>query len=133
MHSHFHFSKTLEAYNYDYTSDRAIWAIALVHYWCTHAFQVATCNGFYFNACPLGLTPDGTLGLSMVLYDLRTMSYVNDTATIYLTQDVDVQILYFLFPLCMLCNHIFHTNMTVVSPIMSMLYEMSVSHSLLIS
>ena len=99
MHSHFHFSKTLEVYNYDYTSDRAIWAIALVHYWCTHAFQVATCNGFYFNAFPLGLTSDGTLGLSMVLYDLRTMSYVNNTVTIYLTQDIDVQILYFLFSL----------------------------------
>ena len=47
-------------------------------------------------------------------------------ATIYLTQDVNVQILYFLFSLCMLCNHIFSTNMTVVSPIMSMLYEMYV-------
>ena len=99
MHSHFHFSKTLEAYNYDYSSDCAIWATALVHYWCTHAFQVATCNGFYFNACPLGLTLDGTLCLSMVLYDPHTVSYVNDTAPIYLTQDVDVQILYFLFSL----------------------------------
>ena len=99
MHSHFHFSKTLEAYYYDYTSDRAIWAIALVHYWCTHAFQVTTYNGFYFNACPLGLSPDGTLGLSMVLYDPHSISYVNDTATIYLTQDIDVQILYSLFSL----------------------------------
>ena len=99
MHSHFHFSKTFKAYNYGYTSDHVIWAITLVHYWCTHAFQVAIWNGFYFNACPLGLTPDGTLGLSMVLYDLRTVSYVNNTATIYLTQDVDVQILYFLFSL----------------------------------
>ena len=48
---------------------------------------------------PLGLTPDGTLGLSMVLYDPCTMSYVNDTVTISLTQDIDVQILYFLFSL----------------------------------
>ena len=99
MHSHFLFSKTLEAYNYDSSSDHAIWAIGLVHYWCTHAFQVATCNGFYFNACPLGLTPDGTLCLSMVLYDPHSVSYVNDAVTIYLTQDVDVQILYFLFSL----------------------------------
>ena len=99
MHSHFRFAKMLEAYNYDYSSDHAIWAIALVHYWCTHAFQVAHCNGFYFNACPLGLTPDGTLCLSMVLYDLHTVSYVNDTMPIYLTQDIDVQILYFLFSL----------------------------------
>ena len=99
MHSHFHFSKTLEAYNYDSSSGRAIWAIALIHYWCTHAFQVANCNGFYFNACPLGLTPDGTLCLSMLLYDLHTVSYVNNIATIFLTQDVNVQILYFLFSL----------------------------------
>ena len=132
MHSHFHFSKTLEAYNYDSSSDRAIWAIALVHYWCTHAFQVATCNGFYFNACPLGLTPDGTLCLSMVLYDLCTVSYVNDTATIYLTQDIDVQSFYLLFSLMYtFCNHIFDTDMTVVSPVMSMLYEMYISNFLL--
>ena len=124
MHSDLHFSKTLEAYNYDSLSDRAIWAIALVHYWCTHAFQVATCNDFYFNACPLGLTPDGTLCLSMVLCDPHTASYVNDTETIYLTQDIDVQISYFLFSL-MMCNHIFDIDMTVVSPIMSMLYKLS--------
>ena len=99
MHSYFHYSKTLKAYNYDYSSDRTIWTIALVHYWCTHAFQVANCNGFYFNAYPLGLTPDGTLCLSMVLYDPHTVSYVNNNATICLTQDVNVQILYFLFSL----------------------------------
>ena len=99
MHSHFRYSKTLEAYNYDYSSDRAIWAIALVHYWCTHAFQVANCNSFYFNACPLGLTPDGTLCLSMLLYDPCTVSYVNNNVTIFLTQDINVQILYFLFSL----------------------------------
>ena len=86
MHSHFRYSKMLRAYNYDYSSDRAIWAIALAHYWCTHAFQVANCNGFYFNACPLGLTPDGTLCLSMVLYDPRTVTYVNNTATICLLE-----------------------------------------------
>ena len=99
MHSHFHYAKTVKAYNYGYSSDCAIWAIALVHYWCTHAFQAANCNGFYFNASPLGLTPDGTLCLSMVLYDPRTVTYVNNNATICLTQDVDAQILNFLFSL----------------------------------
>ena len=94
MHSHFHHAKSLEAYNYDYSSHRAIWAISLVHFWCTHAFQVANCNGFYFNAYPLGLTPVGTLCLSMVLYDPRPETYVNNNATICLTQDVNIQILY---------------------------------------
>ena len=99
MHSHFRYAKTLKAYNYDYSSDHAIWAISLVHYWCTHAFQVANCNGFYFNVYPLGLTPDGSLCPSMVLYDPRTETYVNNNATIRLTQDVNVQILYSLFSL----------------------------------
>ena len=99
MHSRFCYAKTLESYNYDYSSDRAIWAISLVHYWCTHAFQVANCNGFYFNALPLGLKPDGALYLSMILYDPRTETYVNKIASICLRQDVDVQILYSLFSL----------------------------------
>ena len=99
MHSHFSYAKTLEAYNYDYSSDHAVWAISLVHFWCTRAFQVANCNGFYFNAYPLGLTPVGTLCLSMVLYDPRTETYVNNNATLCLTQDVNVQILYSLFSL----------------------------------
>ena len=99
MHSHSCYAKTLEAYNYDYSSDCAIWAISLVHFWCTHAFQVANCNGFYFNAYLLGLTPVGTLCLSMVLFDPRTETYVNNNATICLTQDVNVQILYSLFSL----------------------------------
>ena len=97
MHSHFHYAKTLEAYNYDYSSDRAVWAISLVHFWCTHAFQVANCNGFYFTAYPLGLTPVGTLCLSMILYDPHTETCVNNTATTCLTQDVNVQILYSFF------------------------------------
>ena len=63
------------------------------------SFQVANCNGFYFNAYPLGLTPVGTLCLSMVLYDPRTETYVNNNVTICLTQDVNVQILYSLFSL----------------------------------
>ena len=99
MHSHFCYAKTHEAYNYDYSSDCTVWAISLVHFWRTHAFQVANCNGFYFNAYPLGLTPVGTLCLSMLLYDPRTETYVNNNATICLTQDVNVQILYSLFSL----------------------------------
>ena len=96
MHLHFYSSR---AYNYDYTSDRAIWAIALVNYWITHAFKLANCNGFYFNAYPLGLSPNGTLCLSMVLYDPCTMTYVNSNDDICLFTDIDAQILYFLFTL----------------------------------
>ena len=116
MHSHFRYAKTLDAYNYDYSSDRAIWAISVVHYWCTHAFQVANCNGFYFNACPLGLTPDGSLCLSMVLLEMSMSKFCT-----------------YFSPLCTLYNHIFRTDMTVVSPIMSMLYEMYVYNFLLMS
>ena len=99
MHSHFYFSRTVEAYNYDHTSDHAIWAITLVHYWSTHAFKLANCNGFYFNTYPLGLSPNGTLRLSMVLYDPCTMTYVNSNEDICLFTDIDAQILYFLFTL----------------------------------
>ena len=77
MHSNFSFSKPVEVYNYYYTSDHAIWAIALVNYWVTHALKVANCNGFYFNAYPLGLSPNGTLHLFMVLYDPHSMSYMS--------------------------------------------------------
>ena len=99
MHSHFSAAKTIEAYNYDYTSDRAIWAIALINYWATHAFKIANCNGFSFNAYPLGLSPNGTLRLFMVLYDPRTLSYVTTSEDICLLTDVDAQILYILFTL----------------------------------
>ena len=133
MHSQFHYSKTFKAYNYDYSLDRAIWAIALVHYWCTHAFHVANCNGFYFNACPLGLTPVGRLCLSMVLYDPRTLSYVNNNANIYLTQYVMSKFCTFFSPLCTLYNHIFDTNMPVVSPVMSIFYKIFVYIYILIS
>ena len=99
MHSHFHYAKTFESYNYDYSSNRAIWAILLVNYWCTHVFQVANCNGFYFNAYPLGLVPNGSLCLSMILYNPCTETYVNNNASICLRQDVNIQILYSLFSL----------------------------------
>ena len=112
MHLHFHYAKTLEAYDYDYSSDLAIRAISLVHYWCTYAFQVANCNGFCFNASPLGLKPDGSLCLSMILYDSRTETYVNDDTTICLTQDVNIQILYSLFSLMHAVQHIFIITMT---------------------
>ena len=97
MHLHFYSSRTSEAYNYDYTSDHAIWAIALVNYWITHAFKLANCNGFYFNVYPLGLSPNGMLHLSMVLYDPHTMIYVNSNGDICLFTDIDAQILCFLF------------------------------------
>ena len=97
MHSNFSFSKPIEVYNYHYTSDHAIWAIALVNYWVTHAFKVANCNGFYFNVYPLGLSPHGTLHLFMVLYDPRSMSYVHYNEDICLFSDVDAHILYLLF------------------------------------
>ena len=84
MHSRFCYTKTLKSYDYDYSSDRAIWAISLVHYWCTHAFQVANCNGFSFNASPMGLEPNGSLYLSMILYDPRSETYVNNNASICL-------------------------------------------------
>ena len=67
MHLEFSFSKVMNVYNYDHTSDHAIWAIALINYWLTHAFKVANCNGFYFNAYPLGLWPNGTSRLFMGL------------------------------------------------------------------
>ena len=116
MHSHFYYAKTVEAYNYDYSSDRAIWAISLVHYWCTHVFQVANYNGLCFNAYPMGLAPDGSLCLYMVLYNPRTETYVNNNASICIQQDINIQILYSLSPSCMLYNPIFNITMIAVSP-----------------
>ena len=89
----------MDVYNYDYTSDHAIWAIALVDYWLTHAFKIANCNGFYFNAYPLGLSPNGTLCLFMVLYNPHSMSCVHNHEDICLLSDIDAQMLYFLFTL----------------------------------
>ena len=99
MHAQFYYSKTLESYSYEYSSDSAIWAMSLVHYWCTHAFQVANCNGFYFNFSPMGLEPNGSLCLSMIPYNPCTEIYVNNNASICLQQDTDVQILCLLFSL----------------------------------
>ena len=62
-------------------------------------FKLSTAMVFVFNAYPLGLTPDGSLCLSMVLYDPHTETYVNDNATICLTRDVNIQILSSLFSL----------------------------------
>ena len=83
----------MDVYNYDYTFDRVIWAIILVDYWLTHAFKVANCNGFYFNAYPLGLSPNGTLHLFLVLYDPRSMSYVHNHEDICLLSDINAQML----------------------------------------
>ena len=89
----------MDIYNYDYTFDCAIWAIPLVDYWLSHPFKVANCNGFYFNAYPLGLSSNGMLRLFMVLYDPRSMSYVHNHEDICLLSDVDAQMLYLHFTL----------------------------------
>ena len=99
MHSGFTFSKTADSYHYDHSSEKAIWAISLVGYWVTHAFKVANCNGFSFNAMPLGLSPSGTLRLFMILYDSHTNLYVSHYEDICLIQDIDAQLLYMLFTL----------------------------------
>ena len=99
MHSGFIFSKTSDGYDFDHTSERAIWAISLVNYWLTHVLKIANCNGFHFNAVPLGLSPSGTLHLFMLLYDPRTMLYVSQYKDICLIQDIDAQLLYVLFML----------------------------------
>ena len=108
MYLKFSFSKPVDIYNYDYTSDRAIWAITLVIYWITHAFKVANCNGFYFSAYPLGLSPNGMLRLFMVLYDPHSMSYVHNNEDICLFSDVDAQLLYLLFTLMDFVQPNFH-------------------------
>ena len=77
----------------------------------THAFKVANCNGFYFNAYSLGLSPDGTLHLFMVLYDPRSTSYVHNHENICLFSDINAQMLYFLFTLMDICT----TKLTVSS------------------
>ena len=99
MHSQFSFSKTVDIYDFDHTSNHAIWAIALVHYWLTHAFKVANCNGFYFDTYPLGLSPNGMLHLFMVLYNPHSESYVHNYEDLCLFSDIDAQMLYFLFSL----------------------------------
>ena len=99
MHSKFSFSKTNDAYKYDYSSDCAIWAITLINYWVTHAFKITNCNGFHFNVCPLGLSPNGTLCLSMMLYDPHTTLYIHNNEDICMFTDVDAQMLYCLFGL----------------------------------
>ena len=99
MHPKFYFSKPVEAYNYDHSSDCAIWTIALVNYWVTHAFKLANYNRFYFNMCPLGLSLNGTLHLSMILYNPCTTLYIHNNEDVCLFANIDAQILYFLFSL----------------------------------
>ena len=45
----------------------------------------------------MGLEPNGSLYLSMILYDPHSETYVNNNASICLQQDVDIQILCLLF------------------------------------
>ena len=99
MHSQFSFSKPGEAYKYDSSSDCAVWAIALINYWVTHTFKIANCNRFCFNAYPLSLFPNGTLCLSMILYDSHTALYIHNNEDICMFAHVNAQILYFLFGL----------------------------------
>ena len=99
MHSQFSFSKLGEAYKYDSSSDHAVWAVALINYWVTHAFKIANCNGFCFNAYPLGISPNGTLHLTMILYDPHTALYIHNNEDTCMFTDVNAQILYFLFAL----------------------------------
>ena len=68
------------------------------NYWITHPFKIANCNGFHFNAYPLGLQPNGTLRVFMMLYDLRSSMYIH-YYDINMHADVDVQLLYMLFGL----------------------------------
>ena len=68
-------------------------------------FKIANCNGFSFNACPLGLSPNGTLHLPMILYDPRTALYVHNNEDICLFTNIDTQILYFLFGLMDYLQH----------------------------
>ena len=117
MHSKFSFSNTMNIYNYDHTSECAIWAIALVHYWLSHAFKVANCNGFYFNAYPLGLSPNGTLRLFMVLYDPAVLCRMSITLRIFVSSVISMPKCYISFLLLWnLYNPTYNFIMIVVLP-----------------
>ena len=98
MHPDFSFSNTVDAYNFDYSSDHSIWAIALVNYWVTHTFKIANCNSFCFNAVPLSLSPNGTLHVVMVLNDPHLEIYVSNNEDICLFSDIDAQLLCMFYP-----------------------------------
>ena len=60
---------------------------------------IQNCNGFHFNVYPLGLQPNGTLCVFMMLYDLHSYMYIHYHDDINMHADVDVQLLYMLFGL----------------------------------
>ena len=80
----------------DCKSEKAIFAMSLVNYWIPLPFKIATCNGFHFNTYPLGLQPNSTLHVFMMLYDPRSFMYIHYYDDINMHADVDVQLLYML-------------------------------------
>ena len=99
MHLDHLFSQPFEASDFDCESEKATWAMSLVNYWITHLFKIANCNGFHFNAYPLGLQFNGTLCVFMMLYDPRSSVYIHHYDDINMHTNVDVQLLYLLFGL----------------------------------
>ena len=99
MHPDHLFSQPSEASDFECELEKAIWAMSLVNYWITHPFKIANCNGFHFNAYPLGLQPNGTLRVFMILYDLHSSMYIHYYDDINMHTNIDVQLLYILFGL----------------------------------
>ena len=77
MHLDHLFFQPSEASDFDCESEKATWAMSLLNYWITHPFKIANCNGFHFNAYPLGLQPNGTLHVFMMLYDPCSSMYIH--------------------------------------------------------
>ena len=99
MHPDHLFSQPPETSDFDCESEKAILAMSLVNYWIMHPFKIANCNGFHFNAYPLGLQSNSNLCVFMMLYDLRSSMYIHCYNDVNLHADVDVQLLYILFGL----------------------------------
>ena len=99
MHPDHLFSQPSEASDFDSESEKATWTMSLVNYWITHPFKIAYCNGFHFNAYPLGLQPNGNLRVFMMLFDPCSFMYIHYYDDINMHTDVDVQLLYILFGL----------------------------------
>ena len=98
MHPDCLFSQPSEASDFDCKSEKAIWVMSLINYWITHPCKIANCNGFHFNAYPLGLQPNGTLPF-MMLYDLRSSLCIHYYDDINMHANLDVQLLFMLFGL----------------------------------
>ena len=99
MHPDHLFSQPLETSDFDCESEKAIWVMSPINYWITHPFKITNCNGFHFNAYPLGLQPNGNLCIFIILYDPQSSMYVHCYDYVNLHADVDVQLLYILFGL----------------------------------